>query len=98
MGSGRLSLVADSSRMEVTSVLAQKGIETTMVLPEDRIWKRFFSCADVPVLRGVLYGARRAVCQEHQGGGAERALAQLNRPCCKVARFCPAIWSWRALG
>jgi NADPH-dependent 2,4-dienoyl-CoA reductase/sulfur reductase-like enzyme len=29
--------------MEVTSVLAQKGIETTMVFPEDRIWKRFFS-------------------------------------------------------
>jgi NADPH-dependent 2,4-dienoyl-CoA reductase/sulfur reductase-like enzyme len=29
--------------MEVTSVLAQKGIETTMVLPEDRIWKRFFT-------------------------------------------------------
>jgi NADPH-dependent 2,4-dienoyl-CoA reductase/sulfur reductase-like enzyme len=29
--------------MEVTSVLAQEGIETTMVFPEDRIWKRFFS-------------------------------------------------------
>ena len=29
--------------MEVTSVLAQNGIETTMVFPEDRIWKRFFS-------------------------------------------------------
>lgn len=29
--------------MEVASVLAQKGIETTMVFPEDRIWKRFFS-------------------------------------------------------
>src|SRR6185312_14854549 len=29
--------------MEVTSVLAQKGIETTMLLPEDRIWKRFFT-------------------------------------------------------
>ena len=29
--------------MEVTSVLAQKGIETTMVLPDDRIWKRFFT-------------------------------------------------------
>jgi NADPH-dependent 2,4-dienoyl-CoA reductase/sulfur reductase-like enzyme len=29
--------------MEVTAVLAQKGIETTMVFPEDRIWKRFFS-------------------------------------------------------
>jgi len=29
--------------MEVSSVLAQKGIETTMVLPDDRIWKRFFT-------------------------------------------------------
>jgi NADPH-dependent 2,4-dienoyl-CoA reductase/sulfur reductase-like enzyme len=29
--------------MEVASVLAQKGIETTMVLREDRIWKQFFS-------------------------------------------------------
>jgi len=29
--------------MEVTSVLAQKGIEVTMVLPDDRIWKRFFT-------------------------------------------------------
>jgi NADPH-dependent 2,4-dienoyl-CoA reductase/sulfur reductase-like enzyme len=29
--------------MEVASVLAQQGIETTMVLREDRIWKAFFS-------------------------------------------------------
>ncbi len=29
--------------MEVASVLAQKGVETTMVLREDRIWKQFFS-------------------------------------------------------
>jgi NADPH-dependent 2,4-dienoyl-CoA reductase/sulfur reductase-like enzyme len=29
--------------MEVASVLAQKGIETTMVMPDDRIWKRFFT-------------------------------------------------------
>jgi NADPH-dependent 2,4-dienoyl-CoA reductase/sulfur reductase-like enzyme len=29
--------------MEVSSVLAQQGIETTMVLPQDRIWKRFFT-------------------------------------------------------
>lgn len=31
--------------MEVASVLAQKGIETTMVMPDDRIWKRFFTSA-----------------------------------------------------
>lgn len=29
--------------MEVTAVLAQKGIEVTMVLSDDRIWKRLFS-------------------------------------------------------
>jgi NADPH-dependent 2,4-dienoyl-CoA reductase/sulfur reductase-like enzyme len=29
--------------MEVTAVLARKGIEVTMVLADDRIWKRFFS-------------------------------------------------------
>src|SRR5579859_4712769 len=29
--------------MEVTAVLAQKGIEVTMVVRDDRIWKQFFS-------------------------------------------------------
>jgi NAD(P)H-nitrite reductase large subunit len=29
--------------MEVTAVLAQKGIEVTMILSDDRIWKRLFS-------------------------------------------------------
>lgn len=29
--------------MEVASVLAQKEIETTMVMPEDRVWKQFFT-------------------------------------------------------
>jgi NADPH-dependent 2,4-dienoyl-CoA reductase/sulfur reductase-like enzyme len=29
--------------MEVTSVLAQKGIATTMILRDDRIWKQFFT-------------------------------------------------------
>ena len=29
--------------MEVTAVLAQQGIETTMVLRDDRIWKAFFT-------------------------------------------------------
>ncbi len=31
--------------MEVCSVLAQRGIETTMVLAEDRIWRRLFTPA-----------------------------------------------------
>jgi NADPH-dependent 2,4-dienoyl-CoA reductase/sulfur reductase-like enzyme len=29
--------------MEVASVLAQKQVQTTMILPEDRIWKRLFT-------------------------------------------------------
>ena len=29
--------------MEVASVLAHQGVETTMVMPEDRVWKRFFT-------------------------------------------------------
>lgn len=29
--------------MEVASVLAQRGVETNMILREDRIWKQFFS-------------------------------------------------------
>lgn len=31
--------------MEVASVLAQKGVETTMILREDRIWKKVFTPA-----------------------------------------------------
>ena len=31
--------------METASVLAQKGIAVTMVLPEDRVWKQFFTPA-----------------------------------------------------
>jgi NADPH-dependent 2,4-dienoyl-CoA reductase/sulfur reductase-like enzyme len=31
--------------MEVSAVLAQGGIETTMLIREDRIWKRFFTSA-----------------------------------------------------
>ena len=29
--------------MEVTSVLASKGVRTTMVFPDDRVWKRLFT-------------------------------------------------------
>jgi 3-phenylpropionate/trans-cinnamate dioxygenase ferredoxin reductase subunit len=29
--------------MEVASVLARKGVETTMIFPEDRVWKKFFT-------------------------------------------------------
>ena len=42
--------------MEVASVLAQKGVSTTMVLPEDRIWKRFFT----PAMSGFFESYYRA--------------------------------------
>ena len=55
--------------MEVSSVLAQKGIDTTMVLPDDRIWKGFFTSPmsrffeDYYTARGVRFvrtpGSRR---------------------------------------
>ena len=28
--------------MEVAAVLAQKGVDLTMILSDDRVWKRFF--------------------------------------------------------
>ena len=45
--------------MEVAAVLAQKGVEVTMVLSEDRIWKRLFS----PEMSGFFeaYYAARGV-------------------------------------
>ena len=45
LGKARKALVIGGGfiGMEVAAVLAQKGIAVTMVLNEDRIWKRFFS-------------------------------------------------------
>jgi NADPH-dependent 2,4-dienoyl-CoA reductase/sulfur reductase-like enzyme len=43
--------------MEVASVLAQKGTAITMVLSEDRIWKRFFS-AQMSTFFESYYAAR----------------------------------------
>ncbi len=45
--------------MEVASVLAGKQIETTMAMPEDRIWKRFFT----PEMSGAFesYFTKRGV-------------------------------------
>lgn len=69
--------------MEVTSVLAQKGIETTMVLPEDRIWKRFFTAPmsrffeDYYTARGVRFAKNTKVAKlTGGGGGAESAITQ----------------------
>ncbi|HEY2017782.1 MAG TPA: FAD-dependent oxidoreductase [Bryobacteraceae bacterium] len=61
--------------MEVASVLAQKGIETTMVLREERIWKQFFSdemsrfFEAYYVARGVRF-VKSATVSELRGNGA----------------------------
>jgi NADPH-dependent 2,4-dienoyl-CoA reductase/sulfur reductase-like enzyme len=60
--------------MEVTAVLAQKGIETTMVLRDDRIWKNFFTPQMSQFFeayyaeRGVLF-AKNAMLKELRGDG-----------------------------
>ena len=64
--------------MEVASVLAQKGIETTMVMPEERIWKRFFSAAMSKFFekyyaeRGVRF-AKNTKVMELKGAGAVKS-------------------------
>ena len=64
--------------MEVASVLAQKGIETTMTMPEERIWKRFFSAAMSKFFekyyaeRGVRF-AKNIKVMELKGAGAVKS-------------------------
>ena len=61
--------------MEVAAVLRQKGLEVTMVLNEDRIWKRFFSppmsafFEDYYSARGVRF-VKNATVTELRGHGA----------------------------
>ncbi len=61
--------------MEVAAVLAQKGIEVTMVLREDRIWKQFFSprmsrfFEAYYTARGVRF-VKMAAVRELRGEGA----------------------------
>ena len=68
--------------MEVCSVLAQKGIGTTMVLPEDRIWKRFFTPAmsrffeDYYMARGVRFAKNNKVVKFTGTGTVESAVLQ----------------------
>lgn len=66
--------------MEVASVLAQKGVETVMVLREDRIWQRFFS----PEMSGFFEGyytargvrfLKAADVAEIRGSGAVSSIA-----------------------
>jgi len=60
--------------MEVAAVLAQKGIEVTMVLRDDRIWKPFFSpqmsvfFESYYTARGVRF-AKTATVKELRGNG-----------------------------
>jgi 3-phenylpropionate/trans-cinnamate dioxygenase ferredoxin reductase subunit len=64
--------------MEVASVLAQKQVETTMVLREDRIWKAFFSpemsafFESYYTARGVRF-VKTAALREIRGDGAVRS-------------------------
>ena len=68
--------------MEVTSVLAQKGIETTMVMPEDRIWKRFFSATMSKFFekyyaeRGVRFAKNTKVMELKGAGAVQSAVLQ----------------------
>lgn len=66
--------------MEVAAVLAQKGIEVTMVLNEDRIWKRFFS-PQMSAFFESYYGNRgvrfvkSATVKELRGNGSVSSVA-----------------------
>lgn len=68
--------------MEVASVLAQKGIETTMVMPDDRVWKRFFSPSmskffeNYYAERGVLFAKNTKVVELKGAGAAKSAVLQ----------------------
>jgi NADPH-dependent 2,4-dienoyl-CoA reductase/sulfur reductase-like enzyme len=61
--------------MEVSAVLAQKGVETTMVLRDDRIWKQFFTpqmsqfFETYYAARGVRF-VKTAKLKELRGDGA----------------------------
>jgi NADPH-dependent 2,4-dienoyl-CoA reductase/sulfur reductase-like enzyme len=75
--------------MEVASVLAQKGIETTMVVPGDRIWKRFFTAPmslffeDYFTARGVRFAKNNKVVKLNGAGTVESAGLQSGEiaPC-----------------
>jgi NAD(P)H-nitrite reductase large subunit len=65
--------------MEVASVMAQLGVETTMVLRDDRIWKQFFTprmsrfFEDYYTTRGVRF-LKSATVKELRGNGAVSAV------------------------
>lgn len=69
--------------MEVAAVLAQKGVEVTMVLKEDRIWKKLFSpqmssfFESYYVARGVRF-VKSATVTELRGDGAVNSAVLAN--------------------
>ncbi len=71
--------------MEVASVLAQKGIEITMVLRDDRIWKSFFSpqmsrfFENYYTARGVRF-VKIAALKELRGNGTVEFGSAHRRP------------------
>jgi NADPH-dependent 2,4-dienoyl-CoA reductase/sulfur reductase-like enzyme len=75
--------------MEVTSVLAQNEVRTTMVLLEDRIWKRFFTPAmsrffeDYFTARGVRFAKNNKVVKFNGADSVQSALLQTGEsaPC-----------------
>jgi NADPH-dependent 2,4-dienoyl-CoA reductase/sulfur reductase-like enzyme len=68
--------------MEVASVLAQKRIETTMILPDERIWKRFFTppmsrfFENYYTARGVRFAKNTKVAKLAGAGSVEAAALQ----------------------
>jgi NADPH-dependent 2,4-dienoyl-CoA reductase/sulfur reductase-like enzyme len=71
--------------MEVASVLAQKGIEVTMVLREERIWKNFFTpqmsrfFENYYAARGVRF-LKTATVRELRGNGAVNSVVLGDHP------------------
>lgn len=98
MGSAKRAVVIGDGfiAMEVTSVLAQKGIETTMVLPDDRIWKRFFTppmsrfFENYYAARGVRFAKNTKVVELTGAGAAETAVLQ-NREILHCDMVVPGI-------
>lgn len=61
--------------MEVAAVLAQRGLDTTLVFPRQRVWERFFTpdvyaAGDVANYFDVLYGRQRRI--EHWDNAVEQ--------------------------
>jgi NADPH-dependent 2,4-dienoyl-CoA reductase/sulfur reductase-like enzyme len=85
-GAAKRAVVVGSGfiAMEVSSVLAQKGIETTMVVREDRIWKRIFTPAmsqgfeNYFAKRGVRF-IKQTQVTEARGQGALESVVLSDR-------------------